>query len=529
MNLKRKRSGVRGESTQPEIPRLRIGWLGLLACAVAALVALQIDQSRRFAESLGEAHGLSRSLQQVDETRLQFERYRLASKDFRRLGDAGILAAKGALKRSVSSLTSRLESTDRADIQRLDRQLDAFMALSARIEPMLFLKDVYLKDEARSAHEAMLTTLSAIRASIDQRIERNQARSESLLRQSRALQFGVAGASVVFAGFWLLSVYWAFVRPLRGLLKRAREVGLGSWLRSEPTRLRGVHAEIERMIDRLAESVEAQQRDRQRFVTELAQDLRAPVVPLQTNAQLIASRAEELPPEQRAHAEAQIRRSALRLNQTLDDLFDVLQVESGTLRLEERILDLRELVHRVARHWSGGGTAHDVRAVVPSLPVWAFVDAARLERVLSHLVGKRVQYAPQGCRLALTLRPVASPRGAAFAGGVEILVSDQGSAGRASGPEQALSRHWIAENGFGLGLAERVVRAHEGELLAAGVAGTSVQFRLRLPESRIPGGEEGWANSLDSSTRRPGLLAPPADGGSDRLNAPTARGFTPFA
>ncbi|MGK5089799.1 ATP-binding protein [Bdellovibrionota bacterium FG-2] len=71
---------------------------------------------------------------------------------------------------------------------------------------------------------------------------------------------------------------------------------------------------------------------------------------------------------------------------------------------------------------------------------------------------------------------------------------------RGSGPEQDPLRHWVSENGIGMALAQRIVRAHGGKLTAAGVAGTGVSFILRIPQDRVTG---GLISKLDSPRVQP--------------------------
>ena len=104
------------------------------------------------------------------------------------------------------------------------------------------------------------------------------------------------------------------------------------------------------------------------------------------------------------------------------------------------------------------------------------------------LISKLILHRPQGCPIDISLsRPVQG----AFRG-VEIYVNDGSREdfvlSRPSGPEQDILKHWIQENGFGMALANKIIRAHGGTITAAGVAGTGLQFTIRIPEDRIASG-----------------------------------------
>ena len=98
---------------------------------------------------------------------------------------------------------------------------------------------------------------------------------ERRLRMGR-LYAGAGIGVLVLIPFFLLGVFVIYIRPLRRLLARTREVRAGKLRGEVATGLRGHYAEIETAIDELGHQVHRQQRDRQAFVTAVATDLRVP-------------------------------------------------------------------------------------------------------------------------------------------------------------------------------------------------------------------------------------------------------------
>lgn len=471
-----------------------VALLVLAVCGMGLIFGFQAYESKKetaHLEALAERKSVAQGLT------LELEKYRRENGTFRKLGDAQIASIKADLKKTVADATRKLDELDsteeeRALSRKLNQQLGDFFVLSAKLEPMLFLRDVYLKEPAREAHAAMLSTIDKIRASAEERkasLGDNFAAKRG--RWTQAL-VAVGAAAVGFLALLLINVFVVYVRPLRRLLARARDIREGKLVRDDASRLRGDYAEIERSLDELALSVESQERERQQFVTAVATDLRVPLVPLQTSASLLASVGERLAPEQRAEASEVVRRSVTRLSRTLDDLNDVLLIDRGDIRLEEKIVDLREVASRAAQVMGGVGGSHDVRMQLPSLPIWASVDGLRLERVMIHLISKVMQYSPQGGGIEVSVSPGKT-------GGMEIRVHEgmreRAGGMRATGPEVELLRHWVSENGFGMTLAQRIAEAHGGGITAAGLSGSSVVFTLRLPEERI----------AHATARRPGM------------------------
>ena len=78
----------------------------------------------------------------------------------------------------------------------------------------------------------------------------------------------------------------------------------------------------------------------------------------------------------------------------VDDLLDVSRVTSGKLELRKSTVDLREVIDaavetsRPAIEEAG----HQLRVVVPDVPVWVDGDGMRLAQVLTNLLNNSAKY-----------------------------------------------------------------------------------------------------------------------------------------
>lgn len=504
-----------------------MAWIHTIQTDESASYQAQIDQLWQRTDLLS---GAERSL----------ENHRLVSKDFRKLSEVQRAQAKSQVQKTILSATSRLESMAATDVERttaekLNQQINDFLVLSARLEPMLFLRDVYLKDEAREAHDQMISTIGTLRESAEQRLQKVKAESETA--RTRWSQ-GIYLVGVVIAALsvlLLLTILATYVRPLQKLVRRVREIRVGQLKRDKKGALGGVHGQVESCLDELAFFADTQKRERHQFVTAVVTDLRNPLTPIQTGASLLATQGDKLSAGQRGETADLVRRSVLRLSRTLDDLSDTLQMEGGSIRLDEKVVDLRETAEGVARLLGGPGAMHQIRVFNPKLPVWTMIDSRRLERVLVNLISKLMQYTPHGGAIEVVVNQHHAfgggekkrdlPGGSSV--GAEILVypvaSSEGLAGsedsptrvRASGPEQDVLKHWASENGFSIALAQKIMQAHGGMITAAGVAGASVIFSAKLPQDRLAGpstygtpGVKTFLGEAGTGAARPEAFAP---------------------
>ncbi len=472
---------------------------------------------------------------------LELEKYRRTSGSFRKLTNAEIDGVKTRLKSGILDGVSRLEklgptAEEVTLASRLNEQVNEFLVLSATLEPQLFLRDVFLKEPARELHDSMVSNAQLLQKSAERRrIAASRELTQSVPAQSRLLLLA-AGIVLVMTSLILLRGYVAHSRPAKRLREKAVALGgpLASQvfsaqpvLRSLPGSTpksskngaqnasasigRGAYEETENVLTALAAGVESLRRERHRFVTAVAQDLRAPLVALQAGSKLLGeidmaslegTRSSAMSVDRRSAAEV-MDRSLFRLSNSLHDLDDLVEIERSQIRLDEKIIDLRLIVREVAYRLGGPGATHDVHVTIPESPVWTLIDVERFERVLVHLVSKVMNFMPQGGRIEISMN---RPSRGSFRG-LEVVVQDgervAHGRGAPTGPEQDLLSHWVSENGFGMALVDKVVRAHGGTVTASGVAGTGVLFTLRLPQERLGAGVVSTSQASSQSQQSP--------------------------
>jgi PAS domain S-box-containing protein len=227
---------------------------------------------------------------------------------------------------------------------------------------------------------------------------------------------------------------------------------------------------------------EAQQATRARddILAVVAHDLRNP---LNTVTMAVSLMLENTPVErvqERRQVEI-VRRAADRMNRMIQDLLDVKRIEGGRLSMDLRSEDAGSLVSdtiEMLRPLAVGSSIVLEGAVTGGLPP-VLADAARIQQVLSNLVGNAVKFTPRAGRVTV----IAEPLGAEVRFGVV-------DTGPGIPPEQLphiFGRFWQAKPsdrrgiGLGLAIAKGIVEAHRGRIWVESRVGSGSTFYFTLP------------------------------------------------
>ena len=226
---------------------------------------------------------------------------------------------------------------------------------------------------------------------------------------------------------------------------------------------------------------EAQQATRARddVLAVVAHDLRNP---LNTVTMAVSLMLETTPPErveERRQAEI-VRRAADRMNRMIQDLLDVKRMESGRLTTDLKpelpatlINDTIDMLRPLAAASTIMLEAHIEDDLPPVL-----ADAARVQQVLSNLVGNAVKFTPRSGRITVCAEHID--------GEVRFGVIDTGPGIPAEQLPHIFGRFWQAKSdhrgiGLGLAIAKGIVEAHNGRIWVESHVGLGSTFYFTLP------------------------------------------------
>jgi PAS domain S-box-containing protein len=272
-----------------------------------------------------------------------------------------------------------------------------------------------------------------------------------------------------------------------------------------------LHAEIERR-ERLehelrskAEALLEADRRKDEFLSMLAHELRNPLAPILTAAEMIRHATRGDTTVERCRSV--IDRQARNLARLVDDLLDVSRITRGAITLQKKLVDLGSVVHSAvdaARPLVDAGR-HELIVTCPATPVYVLADPTRLEQILVNLLNNAAKYTMPGGKIRFSVD--------SSDGDVTVRVEDNG----VGMPPDLLPRVFDlfvqgnrsldrAQGGLGIGLTlvKSLVTMHGGavEARSDGVGrGSELVVRLPLANS------EAGTGVAKASAPIPGMTA----------------------
>jgi two-component system sensor histidine kinase BaeS len=253
-------------------------------------------------------------------------------------------------------------------------------------------------------------------------------------------------------------------RPVVALRNSVQSLTAGDYSVRTETRGGDEIASLGRNINRMAESLQANESARRRWTADVAHELRTPIAILQ--AEIEAAR-DGIRPNMEATLDS-LREEVLHLSGLVNDLQTLALADAGALNLKLADTDLSLMTRQVLDAMSEriGRSGLTLETQLPdSLVVQA--DAQRIRQLLLNLMENACRYTDAPGQIRIQLRETDS--------GVEWLIEDSPPGLQPGQLDQLFDRFYRAEgsrgragggSGLGLSICEKIVHAHGGTILA---------------------------------------------------------------
>ncbi len=251
---------------------------------------------------------------------------------------------------------------------------------------------------------------------------------------------------------------------------------------------------------RVEDELRAANRQKDQFLAMLAHELRNPLAPITTAAQLLQRGT--LDPQRARHASDIIVRQAEHMTDLVNDLLDVSRVTRGLAEIEKEDLDITSVVHGAVEQVRPllDMKRHELKLELWQQPLHVSGDRTRLVQVVSNILNNAAKYTPSGGKIVLRVR--------SEGGEAVISVCDNG---QGIDPQvlpyifdlftQAERTPDRSQGGLGIGLAlvKSLVALHGGRVAAYSEgANRGSEFVIRLPLLQSAPGDERAPDEADT-------------------------------
>lgn len=266
-------------------------------------------------------------------------------------------------------------------------------------------------------------------------------------------------------------------KPILKMNQAAKEIAKGKWDVDVQTTGRDEIGQLGLTIKEMAADLKRTDQLRKELVGNISHELRTPLSLIRGYAETIKDVSGVQPEKREKHIDIIIHESE-RLARLIDDILNLSQLEAGVSKLEQKCMNLREVLEGTSNRFSNLAQNNDIELTVSSEEfVYSFGDRTRIEQVLINLVGNAFNHTLSGGKIDIKATELDDE--------VKIEVKDNG----VGIPEEALSsiweRYYKVKNqnrekrigsGLGLAIVKNILTAHGAKFGVESTVGKGTTF-----------------------------------------------------
>ena len=238
-------------------------------------------------------------------------------------------------------------------------------------------------------------------------------------------------------------------------------------------------ARLGNMFDLMADSVESNRKLERRLVTDVAHELRTPLMAIQSTVEAMIDGVFKPDAERLETLNSEVQR----LSRLVDALLKLSRLESRTEPIEQKKVDLTEMLSSVVQ--THQAYIHDAGLNLEfeyDPHVYVFGDADLLRQATANLISNAVRYTPEGGTITIMAR-----KGDLMG---QIVVKDTGIGLTPEEAKLVFQRFWRADSGraratgglgIGLSVVKEIVEQHNGWVRVEGRPNEGACFTIYIP------------------------------------------------
>ncbi|HEY3365620.1 MAG TPA: HAMP domain-containing sensor histidine kinase [Symbiobacteriaceae bacterium] len=262
------------------------------------------------------------------------------------------------------------------------------------------------------------------------------------------------------------------------LIRRAPETG-----KDEITEVAQHFNHMAERIQTLVEGLKRSEQSRKDLLMMVGHDLRTPLTSIAGFAEALRDGLVQDEEKRRRYYEI-ITSEAERLTRLVNDLFDVVKLESGQMELRLQAMPIAPVLQEFVESMKPNAESHGARIELELSPeaqrARVYIDRDRLEQVLDNLAGNALRFTPAGAAVTIRSRVEGSD--------VVVEVCDQGPGLTPEEAARVFHRFYQGANqgqshkgaGLGLAIVKSLVEAHGGQVGVTSVPGQGASFWFKL-------------------------------------------------
>lgn len=269
------------------------------------------------------------------------------------------------------------------------------------------------------------------------------------------------------------------MRPVRQITVAAQRLKEGDMKARTNVEIQGDIGRLAETFDAMATELEANQKLERQLVTDVAHELRTPLMAIQSTVEAMIDGVYAPDEEHLAILHSEVSR----LSRLVDALLKLSRLENRATPVEFERLDLVELMDTIA-------TTHEVLVTESGLEfeyihdphVYVYGNKDMIRQATANLISNAVRYTPEGGKVTLIIH-----KGDIMG---QITVKDTGIGLTADEAKKVFQRFWRADSGraretgglgIGLSVVKEIVDRHNGWVRVEGRPNEGASFTINIP------------------------------------------------